>query len=254
MTSEEPTPLTSLPKQTIWTWRDLLIILLGTGFLLVSGSFLFGAIGTLSGMAIENLAQPSIAQSLALAALEGIALVAGIYLFGLRRKGLGWQILGIKPVSGIWVLVTIAISVFAIPLTGVITILVMLALGLPLENPQLDFLLPQDISLPTAGLMLLLAGIVVPIAEELIFRGFLYTFLKERWGVWPGVVISSLIFGIIHADVIVGITAFLLGILLAVLFEYSRSLWTSILVHAINNSAKIALLYLLIELGLENLV
>jgi membrane protease YdiL (CAAX protease family) len=44
------------------------------------------------------------------------------------------------------------------------------ALGLPLENPQLDFLLPEDISLITATLMILLAGILVPIAEELIFR------------------------------------------------------------------------------------
>lgn len=254
MTNDESITLTSLPKQHIWTWRDLVIILLGTLFLLVAGVALFYALAGLSGQTIEELSQPSIAQSLALAALEAIALVAGIYLFGLRRKRMGWQVLGIKPVSGMWVLITVAVSIFAIPVTGLITILVVLALGLPMENPQLDFLLPDDISLPTAALLLLLTGIAVPIAEELIFRGFLYNFLKERWGVWPGVVISSLIFGIIHADFAVGFTAFMLGILLAVLYEYSHSLWTSILVHAINNSAKIALLYILIKLGLDNLV
>ena len=254
MLNNETITSTSPPKQLIWTWRDLLIILLGTGFLLVAGGLLFAALAMLSGLTIENLSQPNITQSLALAALEAVALILGIYLFGVRRKRLGWQILGIKPVSAGWVFVTLVISVFAIPFTGLITLLILVVLGLPLENPQLDFLLPDDLSLPSAFVMLLLAGVAVPIAEELIFRGFLYNFLKERWGVWPGVFVSALIFGIIHGNVTVGVTAFLLGILLAVLYEYSHSLWTSILVHAINNSAKIALLYILIELGLDNLV
>jgi hypothetical protein len=254
MLSNETITSTSPPKQLIWTWRDLLIILLGTGFLLVAGGLLFAALAMLSGLTIENLSQPNITQSLALAALEAVALILGIYLFGVRRKRLGWQILGIKPVSAGWVIVTLVISVFAIPFTGLITLLILVVLGLPLENPQLDFLLPDDLSLPSAFVMLLLAGVAVPIAEELIFRGFLYNFLKERWGVWPGVFVSALIFGIIHANIAVGVTAFLLGILLAILYEYSHSLWTSILVHAINNSAKIALLYIFIELGLDNLV
>lgn len=254
MTNDESILLTSPPKQQTWTWRDLVIILLGIGLILIGGFFLLSTLARLSGLTVEDLAQPTIAQSLALAALEAVALVAGIYIFGLRRKRMGWQILGLKPVNGIWILVTLAISFFAIPLTGLITILVLLVLGLPLENPQLDFLLPDDLSLSSAALMIVLAGIAVPFAEELIFRGFLYNFLKERWGVWPGVFLSSLIFGVIHANIAVGVTAFLLGILLAILYEYSRSLWTSILVHAINNSAKIALLYILIELGLDNMV
>jgi len=254
MNNDESIVLTSPTKQQIWTWRDLIIILLGTGLILIIGAFLIIAIGMLSGLTAEELTQPNMAQSLAAAALEAVALVFGIYLFGLRRKRLGWQILGIKPVSGVWILITLIVSFFAIPLTGLITLLITLVLGLPMENPQLDFLLPDDISLSTAALMLLLAGILVPIAEELIFRGFLYNFLKERWGVWPGVFVSAFVFGLIHGNVIVGVTAFLLGILLAVLYEYSHSLWTSILVHAINNSAKIALLYIVIVLGLDNLV
>lgn len=254
MNNNESITLTSPTKQKIWTWRDLIIILLGTGLILVIGGFLIIAIGMLSGLTREELVQPNMAQSLAAAVLEAVALVAGIYLFGLRRKGLGWQILGIKTVNGVWILITLIVSVFAIPLTGLITLLIMLVLGLPLENPQVDFLLPDDISLLTAALMILLAGILVPIAEELIFRGFLYNFLKERWGVWPGVFISALVFAIIHGNVIVGVTAFFLGIILAILYEYSHSLWTSILFHSVNNSAKIALLYILIVLGLDNFV
>jgi membrane protease YdiL (CAAX protease family) len=58
-----------------------------------------------------------------------------------------------------------------------------------------------------------------------------------------------LIFGAIHGNLAVGLTGFLLGILTAIVFEFSQSLWTAILVHAINNTAKIGLLYLLVSLG-----
>jgi membrane protease YdiL (CAAX protease family) len=75
--------------------------------------------------------------------------------------------------------------------------------------------------------------------------------LKERWGIWPGILISSFVFGLVHANFAVGLTAFLLGILLALVFEYSQSLWTAVLIHAINNSSKLVLLYLLLKLGFD---
>jgi membrane protease YdiL (CAAX protease family) len=37
--------------------------------------------------------------------------------------------------------------------------------------------------------------------------------------------------------------------LLAILFEYSRSLWPSVLLHALNNTARLALLYILFISG-----
>jgi membrane protease YdiL (CAAX protease family) len=83
----------------------------------------------------------------------------------------------------------------------------------------------------------------------LVFRGVLYPLLRNRWGLWPGVLASSLIFAVIHGDIAVGVTAFVLGIILALVFEYSRSLWSAVLVHVLNNSLKILLLYILVALG-----
>ena len=37
------------------------------------------------------------------------------------------------------------------------------------------------------------AALVAPIAEELIFRGYLLNLWANRWGVWPGVIASSLV-------------------------------------------------------------
>jgi len=45
------------------------------------------------------------------------------------------------------------------------------------------------------------------------------------------------------------LAALLLGIILALVFEYSRSLWSAVLVHVLNNGLKILLLYILVALG-----
>jgi membrane protease YdiL (CAAX protease family) len=183
--------------------------------------------------------------------LESIALILGIYLFGLRRRKLGWDSVGIRSTTWTWLVGSTIITMIMIPIIALITLLILFLSGQPMENPQLDFLLPEGLSASNAILMLLLAGIVAPFGEELLFRGVLYTFLREKWGVWIGVFVSSFLFGLIHGNLAVGLTGFLLGIVAALVFEYSKSLWTAVIVHVINNSFKIALLYLFVLLGLE---
>lgn len=137
----------------------------------------------------------------------------------------------------------------AIPISGLITLAIMLVLDLPLENPQLDFLLPEKISPPEMAGMLLTAGVFAPLGEEFLFRGILYPLFRNKWGVFAGTLLSSLVFAIAHLNILIAINAFLLGILFAVLFEYSRSLWVPGLMHILNNTLRLATLYLLIRLG-----
>jgi hypothetical protein len=233
----------------LWRWRDLIYILLGIAGILLFGVIVYGVILGIRGINPEELMKPTVAQALGLAALETVALVGSIYLFALRRRGYSWNVLGLRHTSTSWLVITGVVTLIAIPITSLITLLVYFAIGQPLENPQLDFLLPEGISTIQALLMLFLAGFAAPFGEELFFRGVLYTMLRERWGIFLGVVVSSLLFGLIHGNLAVGITGFLLGVLAAIVFEYSNSLWTAILVHSINNAAKIGLLYLLVKLG-----
>lgn len=39
---------------------------------------------------------------------------------------------------------------------------------------------------------------MVACGEEIIFRGTLFRFVDDRWGLWPALVVSALIFGFIH--------------------------------------------------------
>jgi membrane protease YdiL (CAAX protease family) len=201
-----------------------------------------------------QLNEPSLLLSLGLAALEALALIGGVYWLGMRRRGLNWRAIGLRVCSRNWLLTALAIGLIIIPLSGLIATLIMLLLGRPFENPQLDFLVPEGFSWSGAVGMLLLGGIVVPFAEELFFRGFLYNFLRERWGIWTGTLISAGVFGAAHGDLALAGAAFVMGIILALVYEYSRSLWAAVLIHLINNSAKIALLYALLALGVKDLL
>jgi hypothetical protein len=186
-----------------------------------------------------------------MAAVEVIAITGGVYLFGLRRKKFKWSVVGIRSSSWMWIIGSAIGTLLAIPLTAVATLLLMLALKMPLENPQIDFLAPQGINLQSGLIMLLLAGIAAPFAEELFFRGVLYSSFRERWGIVLAVFLSSFIFAVMHGSLIVGFTAFLLAILLALVFEYSRSLWPAVVIHALNNTLRIALLYILMYFGVS---
>jgi membrane protease YdiL (CAAX protease family) len=232
-----------------WRWSDLVWIVLGILAIFFVGFFLLGSWLGLTELAPGETLQPTLEQSLALAGLETIALVLAVYFLGMRRRGISWVSIGLRDISWRWIGIVTVITVIAIPLTGLLTILVLLALDLPLENPQLDFLIPEGFSWLSAVGMLLLGGVTAPFGEELIFRGVLYPLLRNRWGLWPGVLSSSLIFAVVHGDIAVGVSAFVLGIILALVFEYSRSLWSSVLVHVLNNGLKILLLYILVALG-----
>ncbi len=81
--------------------------------------------------------------------------------------------------------------------------------------------------------MFLYAGIVAPIAEEVVYRGFVMKSL-EKYGRALAIVASAVFFGVMHANLPQGVFAFCVGLILGyVAMEYSV-VW-SILLHYLNN-------------------
>ncbi|WP_193198933.1 CPBP family intramembrane glutamic endopeptidase [Nostoc sp. MG11] len=82
----------------------------------------------------------------------------------------------------------------------------------------------------------LLAAIVYvvigPITEEFLFRGIILQRWAAKWGIRSALVISSLLFGILHANVL-GLSIF--GIIMGVLYIKTRTLIVPIACHALNN-------------------
>ena len=81
-----------------------------------------------------------------------------------------------------------------------------------------------------------LAVILAPFAEEILFRGFLYAWLKSLWPKWVALVFSAFVFALIHQHLPVFFPLMLLGFVLALLYERTGSLWSSIALHALFNS------------------
>ncbi|EJS10139.1 MULTISPECIES: CPBP family intramembrane glutamic endopeptidase [Bacillus] len=76
------------------------------------------------------------------------------------------------------------------------------------------------------------ACVLAPIMEEVIFRGFFLQRMAYKWGIKRAVIISSLIFGLGHFDVI---GAFMFGVIMCLLYIKTKNIWTNIAVHALNN-------------------
>jgi len=95
--------------------------------------------------------------------------------------------------------------------------------------------------------------VIAPIAEEILFRGYLLGKLRQHLSTWIAVLITSVVFAAVHLAWNVGIDVFALSLVLCVLRITSKSLWPSILLHMIKNGIAFYFLfinpYLLTTLG-----
>jgi membrane protease YdiL (CAAX protease family) len=103
----------------------------------------------------------------------------------------------------------------------------------------------QGVSGPMLALSIVVLGAMAGTGEELFFRGFMQTRLRQRLGPWPAIAITSLVFGITHADPVHGVLALLLGVYLGWATELAGSVWPAVAVHAANNAVWVLLVALL---------
>lgn len=82
-------------------------------------------------------------------------------------------------------------------------------------------------------------GLLAPLAEELVFRGAILRKLlgvfSEKWH-WAAIVISALIFGIVHMNVPQFVHATLIGLLLGWMYYRTHSILPGVMFHWINNT------------------
>jgi membrane protease YdiL (CAAX protease family) len=91
------------------------------------------------------------------------------------------------------------------------------------------------------SLVLLISGAVIaaPLGEELFFRGYVQSRLMARWGAAAGLVLSSLLFAAAHMDVMHAVAVLPLGLVLGYTALRTGSIWTSMGMHAVNNTLAI---------------
>lgn len=87
-------------------------------------------------------------------------------------------------------------------------------------------------------------GILPAFSEELFFRGILQNTLAEKIGRVQSVIVTALIFALIHFDLSGLLVRIVLGLLLGYVAMRTSSLWPGIVLHAVNNSSQVLVLWL----------
>ena len=97
----------------------------------------------------------------------------------------------------------------------------------------------DSIESASIGMQFLVAGIIGPAAEELLFRGLLLRRTEKVLGPMRAMLLSALMFGAFHGNLTQGIAAALLGVFLGIACLCTDSLLVPVLMHAASNSAAI---------------
>lgn len=89
-------------------------------------------------------------------------------------------------------------------------------------------------------------ALIAGVGEELFFRGWLQSALTNKFGLWVGLLIASLIFGLAHyLSTDYAVYAFVTGIYLGVIYQESGNLYIVMVIHTVYDF--IALIYLIIR-------
>ncbi len=147
-------------------------------------------------------------------------------------------------------LMTVLFTVLMEPLITLVNAVSMLAV----ENTVAG-LSARVTRLPIWGMLL---GIAVygPFAEELAFRGVIYQSYRRQENRWKALLLSSLLFGLMHMNLNQACYAFVMGIALALLVEATDSMIPAFIAHFWVNGLSTVLMYAMEDVagGMEGLV
>ena len=227
------------PRARMWRWSDLAagvaVTVAGFAVLATAVALSAGGDGVTATVAVAMLVfeVTLVVTVLALAARRGLAL-ADLGFAAPSR----W-----RPLLYAWT------GAYAILFAYTGALLVLQALGLPVEGLMGGNTIPIEASL--GPLVILTIGVAVvigaPFGEELLFRALLFRGMRGRWRFMPAAWASGLLFALFHVNVAVVVPFALIGVLFAWAYEESGSLWVTIAAHGGLNGVSFVVTLLLLE-------
>jgi uncharacterized protein len=159
----------------------------------------------------------------------GVVWFFAIYWRGSRLKDLGFRYYSL--LKTLWysflalMLIFFIIFVYVIIMTNVLHIQAPVSKIEQLASNQLI----------SYRILLIAVSIIAPVAEEVFFRGFLYSAFKKTWGVTAGLFLSSLFFALAHMEFYSFLPIMAVGWILAYIYEKTKSLIPVIFLHSVYN-------------------
>lgn len=181
----------------------------------------------------------------------GIFFVAAVLATRLRLGSRVAQLIAIKPLATNHALLIMAVSIPVALMCGGFH---QITLGVWNEHlahlPGMNFFSNLNVNesikplgeTAPFGLLLLLVAVAPAISEEIIFRGVIGRGLIARWGILPGVILTSIMFGLVHMHPAHVVALMPLAFLLHLTYLATRSILAPMLLHFLNNSLAVVLL------------
>jgi tetratricopeptide (TPR) repeat protein len=141
----------------------------------------------------------------------------------------------------LWLTFVVLLALFLILLfPGIIVVILFKLDPFNIEDPEFIRMVKYAPSSLSLILVLISSFTIIPLAEELFFRGFLYNALKARLSTRIAAVLQAFIFTIIHEYSLVhSIPLFLFAIALVIVYEKRQDLLPLVFIHAIRNAVVI---------------
>jgi hypothetical protein len=114
--------------------------------------------------------------------------------------------------------------------------------GIPAEKQDLIDIFANAKSPGLLAFMIVLATVVAPLTEELLFRAGLFRFMRTRLPRWAALVIPSCLFGALHGNLASFAPLVALGIIFSLAYERTGRIATTMIAHGLFNLNTIALI------------
>ncbi len=105
--------------------------------------------------------------------------------------------------------------------------------------PEHQILMEQIMANAHFVVLFLGVGIIVPIAEEIAFRGLIFKRLSQDFSLHIALILQAIVFGLMHLNVLQSSYAFIAGIFLGLVYIWSGSILAPIILHISWNSVSV---------------
>ena len=174
---------------------------------------------------------------------QNVALVAIICLIAVVWRRTPWHALGFVSPGGRWYRRVVPLALLVQVAVILTNVLISLALGEPFDNPQIALIMPDPGDWTAMVGILLATSLLAPFAEELALRAVLYGWLRRHAGPLLSALVSAMVFAMLHGSLILLPGTFLVGLVLAWVYERSGSLLPCILLHGCFNAISTLLVF-----------
>lgn len=236
---------------------SVIAVVIGAYFLAqILAGIVLGAVGSIAGFReselIDQFDEP-IWQFGFVVLFEAFTL--GILYWFMKFRSVSWRDIGLGrgPLSGDF---GIAFVIFGIYFVTLITVTALINALVPIIDTQQKQQITFESASGTTELLMAFVAlvIIVPIVEEIMVRGVLYSGLRTQFRKITAALLASFIFGIAHLQLetsapplwIAAIDTFILSMFLIWLREKTGSLWAGIGVHSIKNGLAFIALFIFV--------